>query len=115
LLRQEQAWRVDLNDGVRVNIAPIQLAGLLVSDVLKAANAKKAIADRARWRSDERRWVRAGKLPRCGWMGDDVPESQEWCGALLPCSARKPLACQWSPWSAIIYADSAKFNFRIEN
>jgi hypothetical protein len=77
-LRQEQAWRVDLNDGVRVNIAPIQFAGLLISDVLKAADAKKAIADRARWRSDERRWVRAGKLPRCGWMGDDVPESQEW-------------------------------------
>jgi hypothetical protein len=78
LLRQEQAWRVDLNDGVRVNIAPVQLAGLLASDVLKAVDAKKAIADRARWRSDERRWVRAGKLPRCGWMGDDVHESAEW-------------------------------------
>jgi hypothetical protein len=78
LLRQEQGWRVDLNDGVRVNIAPVQLAGLLISDVLKAVDARKAIADRARWRSDERRWVRAGKLPRCGWMGDDVPESAEW-------------------------------------
>jgi hypothetical protein len=78
LLRQEQSLRVDLNDGVRVNIAPVQLAGLLISDVLKAVDAKKAIADRARWRSDERRWVRAGKLPRCGWMGDDVPESAEW-------------------------------------
>lgn len=76
--RQEQAWRVDLNDGVRVNIAPVQMAGLLVSDVLKAADAKKAIADRARWRADERRWVRAGKLPRCGWMPDSVPESAEW-------------------------------------
>ena len=64
--------------GVRINIAPVQLAGLLVSDVLKAVDAKKAIADRTRWRSDERRWVRAGKLPRCGWMGEDVPESQEW-------------------------------------
>ena len=31
-----------------------------------------------RWRSDERRWVRAGKLPRCGWMPDAVPESAEW-------------------------------------
>lgn len=78
LLRQERAWRVDLNDGVRVNIAPLQLAGLLVSDVLKAADAKKAIADRARWRSDERRWVREGKLPRCGWMPDTVPESEAW-------------------------------------
>jgi hypothetical protein len=78
LLRQERGWRVDLYDGVRVNIAPLQLAGLLAGDVLKAADAKKAIADRARWRSDERRWVRAGKLPRCGWMGDAVPESPKW-------------------------------------
>jgi hypothetical protein len=77
-LRQEHAWRVDLNDGVRVNIAPVQLAGLLVSDVLKAADARKALADRARWRSDERRWVRAGKLPRCGWMDEGVPESRKW-------------------------------------
>jgi hypothetical protein len=83
LLRQEQRWRVDLNDGVRVNIAPIQQAGLLVADVLKAADAKKAIADRARWRSDERRWVRQGKLPRCGWMPDDIPESPQW-SALAP-------------------------------
>jgi hypothetical protein len=78
LIRQERAWRVDLNDGVRVNIAPLQLAGLLVSDVLKAADARKAISDRVRWRSDERRWVREGKLPRCGWMPDTVLESQAW-------------------------------------
>jgi hypothetical protein len=78
LLHNERAWHVDINDGVRVNIAPLQLAGLLVSDVLKAADAKKALADRARWRSDERRWVRAGKLPRCGWLPDSVPESEEW-------------------------------------
>lgn len=69
---------MDLNDGVRVTIAPVQLAGLLAGDVLKAADAKQAIADRARWRSDERRWVRAGKLPRCGWMDEAVPESPEW-------------------------------------
>jgi len=69
---------VDLNDGVRVNIAPLQLAGVLAGDVLKAADAKKAIADRARWRSDERRWVREGKLPRCGWMDEALPESPAW-------------------------------------
>ncbi len=63
---------------MRVNIAPLQLNGLLSSDVLKVADARKAIADRARWRSDERRWVRQGKLPRCGWMGEDVLESPEW-------------------------------------
>ncbi|MEI6043520.1 MAG: hypothetical protein WCS37_03905, partial [Chloroflexota bacterium] len=79
----ERAWKVDLNDGVRVNIAPLQLVGLLTSEVLKAADAKKAIADRVRWRSDERRWVREGKLPRCGWMAEDVPESQRWT-ALAP-------------------------------
>ncbi|MCC6629586.1 MAG: hypothetical protein IT340_19580 [Chloroflexi bacterium] len=78
LLHDERTWRVDINDGVRVNIAPLQLAGLLANDVLKAADAKKAIADRARWRSDERRWVREGKLPRCGWLEEAVPESPRW-------------------------------------
>ena len=78
LLRNEQAWHVDINDGVRVNIAPLQLAGVLASDVLKVADAKKALADRARWRADERRWVRDGKLPRCGWMDESVPESPRW-------------------------------------
>ncbi len=78
LLRQEQGWHVDINDGVRVNIAPLQLVGILASDVLKAADARKAIADRARWRSDERRWVRDGKLPRCGWMDKQIPASEAW-------------------------------------
>jgi len=78
LLHNEQSWRVDSNDGVRVNIAPLQFAGVLASDVLKAVDAKKAIADRARWRADERRWVRDGKLPRCGWMHEQVPESPRW-------------------------------------
>ena len=44
----ERAWRVDLNDGVRVNLTPLQRAGLLAGAVLKPADAKKAIADRAR-------------------------------------------------------------------
>jgi len=77
-LRQEAAWHVDINDGVRVNIAPLQLAGVLASDVLKTSDARKALVDHARWRADERRWVREGKLPRCGWMSDDVPESPHW-------------------------------------
>jgi len=78
LLRNEQAWHVDINDGVRVNIAPLQLAGALACDVLKTADAKKALADRARWRTEERRWVRDGKLPRCGWMDERVLESPRW-------------------------------------
>jgi len=77
-LAQEEAWQVDINDGVRVNIAPLQEAGLLASDVLARADVTKAIADRARWRADERRWVRQGKLPRCGWMDETVPESPQW-------------------------------------
>lgn len=78
LLHNEQAWHVDINDGVRVNISPLQLAGVLASDVLKAVDAKKAITDRAHWRADERRWVRDGKLPRCGWMHEQVYESPRW-------------------------------------
>ena len=78
LLRLEGTWHVDINDGVRVNIAPLQLAGVLANDVLKAADARKALTDRARWRSDERRWVREGKLPRCGWMDESVPADPAW-------------------------------------
>ncbi len=78
LLRNEQTWHMDINDGVRVNIAPLQPVGVLASDVLKPADAKKALVDRAHWRADERRWVRDGKLPRCGWMDERVPESPCW-------------------------------------
>ncbi|HBY97229.1 MAG: hypothetical protein M5U01_17910 [Ardenticatenaceae bacterium] len=67
-----------LSDGVWVNLAPLQLAGLLVSDVRKARDARQTSADRACWRADERRWVREGKLPRYGWMEGDVRESRLW-------------------------------------
>ena len=78
LLARERAWHADINDGVRVNVAPLQLAGLLLSEILKEPDARKAIVDRARWRADERRWVREGVLPRCGWMPDEIPESPRW-------------------------------------
>lgn len=64
---QESRYIPDINDGVRVNIAPLQKAGLLAADVLAAKELDKAIADRADWRADERRWCREGKLPRPGW------------------------------------------------
>lgn len=67
ILAQEQKYDPDLDDGVRVNIAPLQKAGLLAVDVLATRDAEKAIADRAEWRSDERRWCREGKLPKPGW------------------------------------------------
>jgi len=57
----------DINDGVRVNIAPLQKAGLVTADVLAGKGLDKAIADRASWRDDERRWCREGKLPKPGW------------------------------------------------
>ncbi len=66
-LEQERRYAPDLNDGVRVNIAPLQRAGLLAADVLASKDVEKAISDRAEWRADERRWCREGKLPRPGW------------------------------------------------
>lgn len=69
-IRQEGAFIPDLNDGVRVNIAPLQRAGLLAADVLPTKDLEKALKDRARWRSDERRWCRSNRLPRPGWWPD---------------------------------------------
>jgi len=66
-IAQEQSYIPDINDGVRVNIAPLQKAGILAAEVLAKKDVDKAIADRAEWRADERRWVREGKLPQPGW------------------------------------------------
>lgn len=71
LIAQESAYAPDINDGVRVNIAPLQKAGLLAADVLAKKDLDKAIADRAEWRADERRWVREGKLPQPGWWPEE--------------------------------------------
>ncbi len=66
-VRQESLYQPDINDGVRVNVAPLQAAGLLTADVLAGKDVAKAIADRAAWRDDERRWCREGRLPQPGW------------------------------------------------
>jgi len=66
-IRQESLYQPDINDGVRVNIAPLQKTGLLTTDVLAGKDVEKAISDRAVWRDDERRWCREGKLPKPGW------------------------------------------------
>lgn len=66
-MAQEQKYDPDLKDGVRVNIAPLQKAGLLAADVLAAKDVEKAIADRAQWRADERRCCPEGELPQLGW------------------------------------------------
>jgi len=66
-MQQESLYQPDINDGVRVNIAPLQKAGLLTKNVLAGKDMEKAISDRAAWRDDERRWCREGKLPKPGW------------------------------------------------
>jgi hypothetical protein len=64
---QEKGYISDLNDGVRVNVAPLQKAGLLAAEVLPMEDVDIAISERAEWRRDERRWCREGKLPKPGW------------------------------------------------
>ena len=71
-IAQESLYAPDINDGVRVNIAPLQKAGILAADVLAAKDLDKAIADRAEWRADERRWVRERKLPQPGWWPESL-------------------------------------------
>jgi hypothetical protein len=66
-LRQEERYRPDRNQGVRVNIAPFQQAGLLAAPVLRPDDVERAIADRARYRAHQRRLCREGKLSRPGW------------------------------------------------
>jgi len=60
-----------MNNGVQLNIAPFQKAGLLAADVLARKVVDKAIADCALWRADERRWVREDKLPQPGWWPEE--------------------------------------------
>jgi len=71
-IAQEIAYIPDINDGVRVNIAPLQKAGLLAADTIAVKDIENAIADRAEWRADERRWCREGKLQRPGWWKFEV-------------------------------------------
>ena len=58
-IAQERSYIPDINDGVRVNIAPLQKAGVLAADVLAKKDVDKAIADRAEWRAG-----RAPLVPR---------------------------------------------------
>jgi hypothetical protein len=43
-----------IDDGVRANIAPLQKLGLLASPVLAAKDVDRAIADRNRWRKEDK-------------------------------------------------------------
>jgi hypothetical protein len=76
-IAQESQYQPDTNDGVRVNIAPLQKAGLLARSVLAAKDIDRAIAERAEWRADERRWVRQGILPQPGWWPSTQERSHE--------------------------------------
>lgn len=77
LLQQESRYFPDINDGVRVNIAPLQKAGLLAAPVLSKKDLDKAIADRAQWRADERRWCREDKLPQPGWWPEEPQDTTD--------------------------------------
>jgi hypothetical protein len=70
-LAQERRYDPDLNDGVRVNISPLERAGVLASDVLGAEEIEHALNDRVSWRAAERRLVRAKKLPVPAWWRHD--------------------------------------------
>ena len=79
-IAQESTYAPDINDGVRVNIAPLQRAGLLPAEVIAKKDVDKAIADRAEWQADERRWCREGKLPYPDWWKqkqEEVPFTLE--------------------------------------
>ena len=67
LITQAQRYYPDLNDGVRVNISPLQRIGLLAETVLSSKDAENAIKNRAVWRVDERRLCREGKLLKPGY------------------------------------------------
>ena len=66
LLCQKTDYIPDINDGVCVNVAPLQENVLLAAKILSAKDVGKVIADRAEWRADERRWCQEKKLPRLG-------------------------------------------------
>lgn len=65
--QEESLYHPDINDGGRVNIALLQKAGLLTTNVLAGKDMEKAIADRGTWGDDERCSCREGKLPKPGW------------------------------------------------
>ena len=66
-LEQEASYRPDPTAGARVNLAPLERAGLLSAPVLGRVEVVTAIADRARWRAAERRRCRQGTLPAPTW------------------------------------------------
>jgi hypothetical protein len=47
-------YEPSIDDGVRINIAPLQKLGLLASPVLAAKDVDRAIADRNRWREEDK-------------------------------------------------------------
>jgi hypothetical protein len=66
-ISQESCYTPDKAGGIRVNIAPFQRAGFLSSPVLSEKDLEKAIVDRAKYRADERRLCRLGKLRCPSW------------------------------------------------
>jgi SAM-dependent methyltransferase len=74
-LAEERRYLPARDDGVRVNLAPLQRAGLLAADVLAPNDLAPALADRARWRAEERRLCREGKLDRPSYWPRSRPSA----------------------------------------
>lgn len=49
----QSGYDPEIDDGVRVNIAPLQLNGLLAANVLSDSDAKKAIQDLKEWKKQD--------------------------------------------------------------
>lgn len=78
LLVQERAWRVDINDGVRVNVAPLQAAGLFASDVLDRKTCPKPSPTALAGAATSAAGSTPASCPGADTMDDSVPESPRW-------------------------------------
>jgi hypothetical protein len=55
-------YEPSIDDGVRVNVAPLQKLGLLASPVLAPKDVDRAIADRNRWREDDKEQITVWRI-----------------------------------------------------
>jgi hypothetical protein len=66
----EARYLPNRHDGIRVNLAPLELGRVLAGDVLGRPDAERALRERADWRLAERQWCRAGALGRPSWWSE---------------------------------------------
>ena len=66
----EARYLPNRHDGIRVNLAPLELARVLAADVLGRPDAERALHERAAWRLAERQWCRQGALGQPSWWSE---------------------------------------------